>query len=169
MTPEGPYVSVAALCEYVLDEKDNRISCIRFLDRIEINRTYSRPLKPGEEIPTLVPLLQVTGFLALKSGNFKGKKMLDFNVLKPSGEPMKEEEGQTTESFPLLFEGDEHGVQVILRMSLKLEVEGLYWIEAKLDGEQIIARIPLRVVFSHTQADGSQEKNLTPDDTAGSR
>src|SRR6266540_2073557 len=146
MNPPSPYVSVAALCENVLDEKDQRVSCIRFLDRVELNATYSKPLKPEEPAPTLpIPLLQLTGLLALKSGDFIGKKMMRINIVKPSGQPMKVE-GQMAESLPLLFEGGEHGVQIILKMTLKVEEEGLYHFDVLLD-EETIARIPLRIVF----------------------
>src|SRR5690349_7235780 len=128
MNPIGPYVTVATLCETVLDEKDGRISLVRILDRVEINRVLSRPLRVGEELPTLpTPALQATGLLVLKSGDFIGKKLMRIQVFKPSGELMKmEDEGAVLEPLPLFFEGGEHGIQIILKLSLKIEMEGLY-------------------------------------------
>jgi hypothetical protein len=165
MNINGPYATAALLCEHVLDEKDGRISCIRVLDRIEINATLARPLRPGEATPTLpTPTLQLTGLLILKSGDFVGKKVLRINIYKPSGELMKPE-GPSIEALPLFFEGGEQGVQIILNISLKIENEGLYLIDALLDDENIVARIPLRVTITHTQADDSQPaKPMSPDD-----
>jgi hypothetical protein len=168
MNPQGPLVSVAALCDNVLDEKDGRVSCIRFLDKIELNATYSAPLQPGETPKLPIPHLQLTGLLALKSGNFIGKKMMRINILKPDGQLMQVE-GQMSESLPLLFEGGEHGVQIILKLMVKVEEEGLYHFDVLLDEDEPIARIPLRVTITHTQADVSRPQNLMTDDKEDSQ
>jgi len=160
MNVRGPYATAAVLCENVLDEKDGRVSCIRILDVIEINTTLlAEALRPGDPMFTLpTPSLQLTGLLILKSGDFVGKKLLRINVYKPSGDLMTPE-GPTLDALPLLFEGGERGVQIILKFNIKAETEGLYLIEAVIDEGEAIARIPLRVVFTHTQADAPQEQN----------
>ncbi len=77
-------------------------------------------------------------------------------------------EGQTLESIPLLFEGGEHGVQIILKLNLKVEDEGLYYFDVLLDEEETaIARIPLRVTITHMQAADVPPENSKTDEKQG--
>lgn len=148
MIGEGPYVSVAALCELVLQEKVERLSCVRFMDKLEVTSTLSRPPVSDEEkelIPKVMPVVPfpVHGLVSLKSGGFIGKKMIRIDLITPSGKGIK----RTGENvFPAVFEGGEHGVNLILDFTLNTEEEGLYYFDVVLDDE-VITRIPLRVTF----------------------
>lgn len=149
MNSGGPYVSVAALCELVLEEKVERLSCIRFMDKIEVTSTFSRPVSDQEKelLPTAMPVVPfpVRGLLSLKSGGFIGKKVIRIDLIPPSGKPIKKE--GATQSFPAFFEGGEHGVNLVLDFTLNTQEEGLYYFDVFLDDE-VITRIPLRVTFT---------------------
>ncbi len=164
MNSDGPYVSVAALCDAVLKEADtNRISCVRFMDRLDVNLTFPVGIS---ELP--VPLIyQVHGLIAFKSGGFRGKKTIKIKLVTPSGK-LAQTEGGIGEGFPAFFEGGEHGFNLTLDVTLQTEEEGLYYFDVLLDDE-MVTRIPLRVTFTkQTQVAAPQpESSMTADKSVG--
>jgi hypothetical protein len=165
MNPDGPYVSVAALCESVLDEKIGRLSCIRFIDKIDVNFAVMRANAPeGTNLPPIpIPPFLVTGLISLKSGGFKGKKSIKVNVIKPSGISMNIK-GDMSETFPVVFEGGSHGVNLILNLTLQTDEEGLYYFDVLLD-EEMVTRIPLLVTYTRSmQSDVPRQENSTTAD-----
>src|SRR5258708_19533715 len=105
MNPDGPYLSVAALCEAVLHEKDERISCIRFADQFEVTI--------GGDIPDPLPSVQfrLNALLAFKSGPFVGTKTIKIILKNPDGKIANTTQQQ---SYPPLFKASHHDPNLIV-------------------------------------------------------
>ena len=131
----GPYLGVAALCEKVLQDKDGVASLIRIVDRVTV--TVSGPEAP-DEMPA-VPL-SYTAAIMLKSGIARGKYVVTLRGETPSGETMPQL------STPVLFEGDERGVNLFVNLNLQVKEEGLYWFDVLVE-DAVMTRIPLRVMY----------------------
>lgn len=131
----GPYVAVAAFCDRVLEEKDGVLSAIRLVDRV--TATLAGPGVPGTMPPIPVNL---TLLIVLKSGAARGRHQLEIAPEAPSGLAL------SPVSVPVLFEGEERGVNVVLNVGFQATQEGLYWFSVRLEG-QLLTRIPLRVVY----------------------
>jgi hypothetical protein len=137
MNPNGPYVSVAAICESVLHEKDERISCIRFLDTLNV--------QVAAETPDPIPVLRfrVNAFVAFKSGAFVGTKNCMLRLTTPSGKSGKLKDS-ASKSYPMAFTGGEGGHNLIVTLDIPANESGLYWFDVMLD-EEMYSRIPLKV------------------------
>lgn len=153
MNPHGPFVSVAALCESILHEKDERISCIRFLDRLEIGVPEDAPAE-------LFPLnLQLNCFISFKSGDFVGKKTVTIKLNHPKGKIAKSpDRGDPAPSFPMEFLGGEHGHNLILKLQAAVDQSGLFIFDVLLD-EDLMTRIPLRVVITRIPQNPPEPQN----------
>jgi len=137
MNPEGPYVSVAAICEKVLSEKDGLVSCIRFVDILNLNIHKEKP-----EEPTGVRFA-VNAFIAFKSGSFVGTKQCVLRLVTPSGKTGKLSAG-APKGYPVIFKGEGQGYNLILTIEIPASENGLYWFDVMLDDE-VYTRIPLRI------------------------
>lgn len=137
----GPFIQVAAFCERVLQEQDGVLSAIRIIDRI-----IQTVQAAGTQAPDQMPQLKFDMFVVVcfKSGDFRGKKDVKIIPKSPSGQILQ------GFSAPMLFEGDERGVNVVLRYSLDIKEEGLYWFDVELDGE-VVTKMPLRVIYQKLQ------------------
>jgi hypothetical protein len=139
----GPYIGVATACERVLQEQDNVLSVIRVIDRIIISAVG--PEAPDEMPPSPV---NFTLLLVIKSGGARGRYSVRLTIERPSGEQMPNEI-----SLPLLLEGEDRGVNLIVPVGLQLDQEGLYWFDVTLtdprvaDREELLTRVPLRIVY----------------------
>lgn len=139
---EGPYLSMAVLCEKVLQEASGVPSIIRVVDRVLITMppppVIISATLPAPEQPD--PQINLTIALMFKAGKFRGDRNLTVRLTAPSGLRHPE----TT--LPLLFEGDDdRGINVFLPFVLVAHELGIYWFDLDL-GEELIARIPLRIV-----------------------
>jgi hypothetical protein len=145
MNGTGPHLTAAALCEKVLQETDGIVSLIRIFDRLTLNAVGAGPA-PGD---LLKPAANMTLFISFKSGSARGKATVAIRVERPDGLMRDVMTG------PVLFEGEERGVNVVLALVLQFELEGLYWFHVLLD-EQLVTRIPLRifVMYQQIQAGG---------------
>lgn len=131
----GPYLIAAALCESVLEEKTGTLSAIRMIDRITV--TSNDPSAP-DQMP--VTTARFTLLISLKSGSARGKHFIKFRPETPSGlKPFEQ-------SFPVLFEGEDRGINLVLAINFQLDQEGLYWFDILLE-EDLLTRIPLRVLY----------------------
>lgn len=134
---QGPHLTAALLCEKVLIEQDGVKSVVRIIDRFI--RTAI-----GQNPPEEMPPFDVDLFLlvSLKSGRARGSHPLRIVIIKPPGG-----ESNTVVNQTVLFEGEEdRGIDLINRMQLKIELEGIYWFEIYLH-EDLLARTPLRVIY----------------------
>ncbi|MGH9848718.1 MAG: DUF6941 family protein [Blastocatellia bacterium] len=134
---EKPYLSIAALCERALQEKDGVISGIRFVDKLIIT---AKGAEASEKIPEL-PFMMLSAIIAFKSGPARGKRTIQLRLCNPKGELLS-----TVQSHEAVFKGDENGVNLIVNIALQPKEEGLYWVDVLLDDE-VITRIPLRVEY----------------------
>ncbi len=131
----GPYLAAALICEKVLQEKDGTISIIRMVDRVTL--TAPAALSP-EQLP-LVPI-NLYAFISLKSGSAKGRSTIKWRIEPPSGIALPEQ------LLPVLFEGEDRGVNLTLALNLVVDQEGLYWFDVFLE-DQLLTRIPLRIFY----------------------
>ena len=49
-------------------------------------------------------------------------------------------------SFPVLFEGEDRGANLILPTDFEVDEEGLYWFDILVD-DRLMTRIPMRVLY----------------------
>jgi hypothetical protein len=133
---EKPYISVAALCEHVLDEKDDVLSAIRLVDRGNVKAQGDNP---PEQMPPITT--SITALLSFKSGPAIGKRTITLRMINPSGDA-----GDTNVSLPVVFEGGKQGINIVVSLTLRIKEEGLYWIDVLVDDE-MITRIPYEINY----------------------
>ena len=139
----GPYLQAAALCEKVLQEQDGVLSLIRVVDRI-IHSAIG-PGAPDEMPPVPVNL---TAVILLKSGEARGRYEARIQLEAPSGQEIGD-----PVSLPVLLEGEERGVNLIVAIGFQAEQEGLYWFNVRFvdprvpDQQVLLTRMPLRIVY----------------------
>ena len=130
----GPYVQLAAFCESVLQESGGVLSLLRVIDRVNVRLT--NPDAP-DELPA--GQLETTLVVALKAGDARGRVPITIGMEKPDGT------SPVPQRLEVLFEGEERGVNLILRMQLEA-LEGLYWFDVTV-GERSLTRVPLRLTY----------------------
>jgi hypothetical protein len=136
MSPGGPYLLAALICEKVLTETDGVQSVIRIIDRI----THMEPVEDLAEPMKRFPY-QLAFFLLLKAGAARGSRTLEVRFVKPSGESPEPLVQQ------LYFEGeDDRGVVVYAQMAVEFDMPGVHWFDVLVDNE-LLTRIPFRVIY----------------------
>ncbi len=137
MTTEnsGPYLNAAVICEKVLQEKDETLSVIRMIDRFNV--TVSALGSP-ENLPPIP--LNLTVLISLKSGKARGRSTVKLRIESPSGLKLPDQ------LLPVLFEGEDRGVNLVMNLNLVIDQEGVYWFDVLLE-EQLLTRMPLRTVY----------------------
>jgi hypothetical protein len=135
-----PYLCMAILCEQVLIDKDGVLSAVRIVDKVLIKPVVSSTI-PGLPKPAVI----LTGLVGFRSGGFRGNKTVRVVARSPDGKVLIDT------AVPAKFQGKKNET-FILRANMALEVEkqGLYYIDAFLDGK-LVNRIPLEV--EHLEAD----------------
>ena len=136
MPPTGPHLKAAVLCEKVIEDKRGVLSLIGIVDRF--TQTAIGPGAPNE-MPTLK--VSASAVIMLVSDEAQGRHDVQLSIRKPSG--ISQELG----SASVLFEGQDRGANLVVQLELVLEGEGLHWIEVRLDDEELLTRMPLRVVY----------------------
>ncbi len=138
----GPYIQVAALCENVIEGKDGVLSLIRVIDRFV--HTAAGP-NPPERLPafTIAPIFVVM----LKAGFVRGSANIRIQPRTPSGRSLQEL------VLPVLFEADHRGQNLIMKLQLQVEEEGVYWFDVRF-GERVLTRVPLQVVYQRLLVTG---------------
>ncbi len=131
----GPYLVVAALCEKVLQEASGVLSLIRIVDRMTIS---TQGVGAPEEMPP--GTVSITAVISLKSGQARGSDSVMIRLERPSG--VKTQIG----TFPVFFEGEDRGSNIIFDLALFVEEQGLYWFDV-LIGDRLLTRMPLRIVY----------------------
>ncbi len=137
MTTEnsGPYLNAAVICEKVLQEKDETLSVIRMVDRFNVT---VNALGSPERLPPIP--INLTVLISLKSGKARGRSTVKLRIESPSGLKLPDQ------LLPVLFEGEDRGVNLVLNLSLVIDQEGVYWFDVLLE-EQLLTRMPLRTVY----------------------
>jgi hypothetical protein len=130
-----PYVQVAAVCQTALQEPTGILSLIRITDRINLVG-LTEEMRPH-------PLNQFALAVLMKSGPMKGKYKWKVECESPSGKVTPVTPGPP---MTALFEGDEHGIKLVIPLAIVAEEEGLYWFNVVLE-EDLLTRIPLRILY----------------------
>ena len=130
----GPHVVLAVFCEKVLEEATGVLSLIRIVDRVTITPPANAPAAMP---PTRLTVNLVIGF---KADMARGRATLTLRPQKPSGVYLPEL------GFPIFFEGQERGANLIVNLDIDLDEEGLYWFDIVLD-DRLVTRMPLRVLY----------------------
>ena len=55
--------------------------------------------------------------------------------------------------LPVLFEGDDRGVNLIIAFNMVIDQEGVYWFDVMLD-ERLLTRVPLRILYQRIGQSG---------------
>ncbi len=138
---DGPYLSVAAICEQILEEKDGFVSAIRFIDKITLTPALLN--MPPEQLREAS--ITINTLIVFKSGSYKGKKTVKLLMVYPSGKQLPSDM-----SFPVAFKGEETGATLFIKIVFPPEEDGLYQLDILLD-EDFVTRIPFRIIYGQTQ------------------
>lgn len=137
----GPYLTVAVLCEKVLQEQDGVLSAIRIVDRFTARAV-------GAEVPDQMPTMTVepTLLVIVKAGDARGRFALKLQPERPSGQKMP------ALDFYIRFDGaPDQGQALVLPMKMEVEEEGLFWLDlffvAAPGEEQLLTRMPLTIRY----------------------
>jgi hypothetical protein len=147
----GPFVNVACICQTPLQEAAGNISLIRIMDRVGIVGTTPQ-MQPQ-------PLQNLALVVILRSGSLGENHVVKIKPLTPTGTELPAME------MTVLFEGNDRGPAIILPVSLVATEEGLYWFDVYLE-EQLLTRIPLRVIYQRVQAFPFQQPPPLPPRTS---
>jgi Family of unknown function (DUF6941) len=132
MDKPRPYLLAAVLCEKVLQEKDDTLTVVRIVDRLQY-RIEGPGLPAGTK-----PTISIKGLIALRSGPVIGKHPIKIVGEKPDG---------TRKDLYIThieFLGRDHGQNIILNLAIGIDQDGLYWFDVFFD-EDLLTRIPLIV------------------------
>ena len=136
----GPYICAALFCEKVLKEADGVLSAIRIIDRFNIS---------GDAPEMAKSMLSFTALISLKSGDYRGRAEISIQPATPSGKLLPKI------TLAQNFEGDsDRGVGLAAPMQFEVEEEGAYWFDVYFR-EQVITRMPLRIVYRRNPSTGS--------------
>lgn len=136
--PRGPFLAAAVLCERVLTEQDGVLSLIRIVDRI--TQTAVGPETP-DEMPAFP--VNLTAVIVLKSGSARGRHSVRITLEAPSGQEIGQEV-----ILPVLLEGEDRGVNLVVNLGFQAEHEGIYWVNVHFGSQKhLLTRVPLRVVY----------------------
>ncbi len=130
----GPFLQMAVFCERVLQEKDGVMSAIRIVDR------FTQIVPPANVQTILTPMrLDVFIAIAIKAGDIRRKAELKVIPKAPSGAELPGFSGT------VLLEGDDRGVNVVVKYVFEAKEEGIYWFDVNLDG-MLLTKMPLRII-----------------------
>ena len=146
--PTGPHVSLAVLCEQVIEEKDGTLSLIRVVDRLT---TLSDRSATPDQMPAMAHNLFLV--VGLKGDRARGRHTLHIILEKPSGGRFP------APSQSVQFEtGEDKGANLVIRLQMAFDEEGLYWFDIYLDRadneQSLLTRIPLRIIYQPQQSSG---------------
>ena len=135
----GPFVTCAAICEQVIEGKDNVLSAIRFIDTITLIPFQTGPtIEPSQGRAGLANLLDFTFLVSLKSGDYQGRGKLRIDIKTPTDRPVPSKE------LEIDLAGGHAGHNVVLRGNIAPPENGLYWFEVYFDN-RLLTRSPLNV------------------------
>jgi hypothetical protein len=142
----GPFLYVAAFCDRVLHEKDDVVSLIRIVDRMNIQG-------PLDEMPP--GYVRVIAALGFKRGDASGKYRVSLVMRDPDGKKAQEAKAEIN------FDGDpelkEAGNFVEAAIGMAVSKPGLYVGEVRLNGK-LYTKMPLRIRYLKLDADLPKSK-----------
>ena len=143
---EGPYLTMAVLCERVLQEHDGVPSLIRVVDRIDLIGpfTVGRDTQP-EGVAQPPPPIALTLALMIKAGKASGEHKLVVRLRRPDGTSLPDH----VVMIELGGDADERGLNFFVPTLITTRDTGVYWFEIGLD-DMLVAKAPLRVEHAQT-------------------
>jgi len=136
--PVEPYLKVGAICERVLEEKDNVLSLIRIIDRFTITIT-------GKELPDKLPEGITTLTIVMSWFGGLGMHEAAFEIVSPGGETQP-----SPRSWSFNLDSLNQGHNIIVTLPLRITRPGVYWVEFLLNG-QVKSRIPFQILYAREQ------------------
>lgn len=128
-----PLVAMAAVCEQILEEKDNVLSAIRLVDTFYV--------APAPELPAgNLAGINLKLLVALKSGDVTGRHELRLVLRTPTGKSTEVHKG------PVVFSGGEHGVNLKIQFAMPVKEFGLFWFDV-IVGDDVLTSIPFKLVL----------------------
>ncbi len=85
-------------------------------------------------------LFSLNAFISFKSGSARGRHTVKLRIETPSGLKLPEQ------LLPVLFEGEDRGVNLMLGINIVVDQEGVYWFDVLLE-DVLLTRIPLRILY----------------------
>src|SRR5258708_37199450 len=82
--PKGPYLSIAAICENVLEDKDSVLSLIRIIDKFILS-VQGIGMQPPATMSGMVAPISFQVVVSFKEGNSRGLPHLKLVPNSPSG------------------------------------------------------------------------------------
>jgi hypothetical protein len=126
-----PYVSVAVICQTVIEDKNGVLSLIRIADSVEYEIPKNAP-------PDALPVIQMMGLVSLKSGPAKGKYKLHMVLNSPSGVQSE------LPMYDAQLLGGENGYNLVLEIRFTVKEDGLHWFDVMFENTRL-TRMPLTV------------------------
>ena len=153
-----PLVSVACICERVLEEKDGVLSAIRLVDLFFVEKADDANVVPtGQPVgPKSMTAISATAFVVLKSGDLKGSFEVYVKLRTPSGKTV-----ELPQKWPAEFLGGEQGVSLVMTFFLPVGEFGLFWFDVYWMNE-VLTSIPLKLVLGSKPAPDATAAPLTP-------
>ena len=148
-TSNGPFLTQAILCERVLRESDGVLSAMRIVDTItaEVVPLTEEAAKGATKPPGV--RRKLFALITIKSGGISGKKTARL-ACDSLGIEM---------STPLVFEGAQHGNNLVLEMDLEVP-EGVHWFSVYLSGK-LMTKFPLRAIIRLGEVGSTGSVSLT--------
>lgn len=147
-TAGGPYLCAAVFCEKVLKETDGVQTLVRVIDRFTFK---------GDQENMPESTVELTAFVLLKAGDWRGGTELSLEPEAPSGHKYPKL------SFHPNFEGDDdRGISLTVSSRFTFKEAGLYWFHVSLN-QQLITRMPLRAVYERIPVSSSTGTENNPD------
>lgn len=114
----GPWVSMATFCDQVIEDKQGVLTIVRAVDRITVEASGVGVKVPEQLPPGMVPL---TFVITLKAGTARGRCEIDIEMEGPDGLT------RPVSSRSVSFVAPHYGINLINRITLSVQHEGVYW------------------------------------------
>jgi hypothetical protein len=150
---KGPFLSVAAFCELVIESKDGALTPARIIDQITVSIPPDAPPDfPSESNKFPVGIACVISF---KSGDSPGKHSLRVIAESPSGKSQIAYDEVVAFSEP-----PQGGINVRMNQFIGVINGGLFWLHIYLDGRHVTSMpLLITVVREEPKPSAKQESD----------
>ena len=133
----GPWVSMAVFCDQVIEDKQGVLSLIRVIDRFTVEISAA-----GIDLPQQLPpgMIKLTFVIGLKAGTAKGRCEIEIGLETPDGQT------KPVSSRSVSFAAQNQGANIVNKITMGVEQEGVYWFNVKADG-RMLTRAPLEIQY----------------------
>jgi hypothetical protein len=134
---EGPWVSMAVLCQRVEPRSDGTVDVIGIVDGIVVEPESEDPLglRPAAR-------LSLTALVSVRAGSIRGQHILGLRSGYPSGP------GGPGLERPVLFSDETPAASLVVPLEIEVHEPGAYTFDALYDG-RLLTRMTLWVAYRH--------------------